>query len=324
MQTPLCGKVLNRGPVDAKPHAFVVADNAYKSLRRFGRAQSVLISGESGAGKTETTKHVLGFLSEVAGGESGVEQKVLSANPLLEAFGNAKTLRNNNSSRFGKLMAMSFSDKTFEVVGCATENYLLEKSRVVHQSPMERNYHVFYMLCLAGEPHLNLAAGAEDFAYVNTSGCMAIDGVDDAAEFAGVVSAMRGLEISDMEQDEVFSAVAAILHLGNVSFEAKAGGHSDGSQLAAGSDGDSASARHLFEAARLLQVAQSRAGARHWGASCLVLASSLTEFGWGVAGRGLSFCSAHVHTSQKLSYYSTAVQRSCFRSPPLSLPPFQN
>ena len=110
-------KVMNRGPVDAAPHTFVIADTAYKSLRRFRRGQSILISGESGAGKTETTKHALTYLSEVAGGAAGVEQKVLAANPILEAFGNAKTLRNNNSSRFGKLMSLAFSEGTFEICG---------------------------------------------------------------------------------------------------------------------------------------------------------------------------------------------------------------
>jgi len=143
-------KVQTRGPVEAAPHTFVVADVAYKSMKRWRRGQSILISGESGAGKTETTKHALTFLSEVAGGASGVEQKVLSANPLLEAFGNAKTLRNNNSSRFGKLMCLAFG-ATFEISGCSTDNYLLEKSRVAAQGPNERNYHIFYMMCAQKE-----------------------------------------------------------------------------------------------------------------------------------------------------------------------------
>ena len=132
-------EVRNRGPVEPKPHTYVIADVAFKNFKRFKRGQSILISGESGAGKTETTKHALTYLSEVAGGASGVEQKILSTNPILESFGNAKTLRNNNSSRFGKLMCLAFCDKKFEIVGCCTENYLLEKSRVVAQSPLERN-----------------------------------------------------------------------------------------------------------------------------------------------------------------------------------------
>jgi len=108
--------------------------------------QSILISGESGAGKTEATKQCLAFFAEVAGSESNVEQKIVQANPILEAFGNAKTLRNNNSSRFGKYMEIHF-DKFGKIVGARTENYLLEKSRVVTQTPGERNYHIFYQLC---------------------------------------------------------------------------------------------------------------------------------------------------------------------------------
>ena len=144
-------KIQNRGPVEAKPHTYVIADIAYQNMRRYRFGQSILISGESGAGKTETTKHALTYLSEVAGGELGVDQKVLSANPILEAFGNAKTLRNNNSSRFGKLMSLAFDKKTFKICGCSIENYLLEKSRVIYQSPNERNYHIFYMLCKSHE-----------------------------------------------------------------------------------------------------------------------------------------------------------------------------
>ncbi len=99
-----------------------------------------------------------------------MEQKVLAANPILEAFGNAKTLRNNNSSRFGKLMSLAFND-SFEICGCSTENYLLEKSRVVSQGPLERNYHVFYMLCQSDPVTFSLG-GAEDFRYLNSSGCV--------------------------------------------------------------------------------------------------------------------------------------------------------
>ncbi len=108
-----------------------------------GCEQAILISGESGAGKTEATKHCLGFLAEVGGSESGVESKVLQANPLLEAFGNAKTLRNNNSSRFGKWIEVKFNG-TGQISNGHIINYLLEKSRVVYQSKEERNFHIFY------------------------------------------------------------------------------------------------------------------------------------------------------------------------------------
>jgi myosin heavy subunit len=239
-------KVQTRGQVVAAPHTYVVADIAYKSLRRFRRGQSILISGESGAGKTETTKHALTYLSEVAGGTFGVEQKVLSMNPLLEAFGNAKTLRNNNSSRFGKLMCLAF-DKTFEISGCSTESYLLEKSRVVYQGGAERNFHIFYMLCLSPECIKNFGLDkAEAFRYLNTSGCIAIEGVDDHEELKAMIRALNGLGFTDEQRNNVFSVTAAILHLGNVEFESATEG--EGSKVTAGSKFS------IGQAARLLHV----------------------------------------------------------------------
>lgn len=114
----------------------------------------MIISGESGAGKTEATKKCLKYLTQVAGssadGAEGVETKIISASPVLEAYGNAKTLRNNNSSRFGKWMEIHF-DREKKILSCSNVNYLLEKSRVVMQDKMERNFHIFYMIC-AGSP----------------------------------------------------------------------------------------------------------------------------------------------------------------------------
>jgi myosin heavy subunit len=242
-------KVQHRGPVEAEPHTYVIADLAYQNMRRFRRGQSILISGESGAGKTETTKHALTYLSEVAGGESGVEQKVLSANPILEAFGNAKTLRNNNSSRFGKLMCLAFDKKTFEICGCATENYLLEKSRVVRQSPNERNYHIFYMLCKTQECQQEFCLdSADEYNYLNMSGCLAIEGLDDGEELKSMVAAMNGIGFTDQERGGVFSVVSSILHLGNIEFEAQEGGNAEGSCLT------DRSRYSLGQAARLLEV----------------------------------------------------------------------
>ena len=134
-----------RGSKDLAPHVFTIADDAYASLTEKRLSQSIIISGESGAGKTECTKQCLQYLAEVAGSSTNVEAKILQANPILEAFGNAKTVRNNNSSRFGKYTEIFFS-KRGEINGARNTNYLLEKSRVVQVTRDERNYHIFYQV----------------------------------------------------------------------------------------------------------------------------------------------------------------------------------
>lgn len=141
------GKSLGQMP----PHLFAIADKAFRDMKVLKQSQSIIVSGESGAGKTESTKHLLRFLCESWGSKAGpIEQKILDANPILEAFGNAKTIRNNNSSRFGKFIEVHF-DKKFQVVGGHISHYLLEKSRICSPASEERNYHVFYLL-LAGAP----------------------------------------------------------------------------------------------------------------------------------------------------------------------------
>ncbi|MCL4141181.1 UNVERIFIED_CONTAM: hypothetical protein GTU68_064826 [Idotea baltica] len=141
------GKSLGQMP----PHVFALADKAFRDMKVLKQSQSIIVSGESGAGKTESTKYILRYLCESWGAKIGeLEQKILDANPVLEAFGNAKTTRNNNSSRFGKFIEIHFSER-FSVVGGFISHYLLEKSRLVLQGKMERNYHVFYQLC-AGAP----------------------------------------------------------------------------------------------------------------------------------------------------------------------------
>ncbi|MBA0835722.1 hypothetical protein Goarm_007987, partial [Gossypium armourianum] len=190
---------------ELSPHVFAVADVAYKAMMNEGKSNSILVSGESGAGKTETTKMLMRYLAYL-GGRSGVEgrtveQQVLESNPVLEAFGNAKTVRNNNSSRFGKFVEIQF-DKNGRISGAAVRTYLLERSRVCQISNPERNYHCFYLLCAAPpEVREKFKLGdPKSFHYLNQSSCYALDGVDDAQEYLATIRAMDIVGISEEEQ----------------------------------------------------------------------------------------------------------------------------
>ncbi|KAF3507785.1 hypothetical protein F2Q69_00000868 [Brassica cretica] len=208
---------------ELSPHVFAIAEVAYRAMINEGKSNSILVSGESGAGKTETTKMLMRYLAYL-GGRSGVEgrtveQQVLESNPVLEAFGNAKTLRNNNSSRFGKFVELQF-DKSGRISGAAVRTYLLERSRVCQISDPERNYHCFYLLCAAPpEEREKLKLGdPKSFHYLNQSKCFKLDGVDDTEEYLATRRAMDVVGISEEEQDAIFRVVAAVLHLGNVEF----------------------------------------------------------------------------------------------------------
>ncbi|ROL18724.1 Unconventional myosin-VI [Anabarilius grahami] len=154
------------------PHVYAIADKAYRDMKVLKMSQSIIVSGESGAGKTENTKFVLRYLTTSYGTGQDIDERIVEANPLLEAFGNAKTVRNNNSSRFGKFVEIHFNEKN-AVVGGFVSHYLLEKSRICMQSPEERNYHIFYRLCAGASEdirnmlHLN---SPEIFRYLNR-GC---------------------------------------------------------------------------------------------------------------------------------------------------------
>ncbi|GBG31708.1 Myosin-6 [Hondaea fermentalgiana] len=261
-----------------QPHVYAVAADAYaclvdKSGREGGdQDQSILISGESGAGKTESTKIVMQYLATVArrpredgvsveelhvseylGGTEGnsspkashvepetattehysIEQQVLESNPILEAFGNARTIRNDNSSRFGKFIQIQFDAEGF-LVGASIATYLLEKVRITQQGEGERGYHVFYQMLYGGSGeekaswHLSASDEPEDFTFLNAGGCYdRRDGVSDAEQLAVTKRSMAIMGLRDEERIDVLKVVAIVLHLGNIIFVDAKGGDQD-------------------------------------------------------------------------------------------------
>ncbi|KAM3708426.1 hypothetical protein ACB098_02G097000 [Castanea mollissima] len=235
---------------ELSPHPFAIADAAYRLMINEGISQSILVSGESGAGKTESTKMLMRYLAYMGGkaaadGRRSVEQQVLESNPVLEAFGNAKTVRNNNSSRFGKFVEIQFNERG-KISGAAIRTYLLERSRVCQVSDPERNYHCFYMLCAAPQEDVEKykLGNPRIFHYLNQSNCYELDGVDDSKEYLATRRAMDGVGISSDEQDAIFRVVSAILHLGNVEF-------AKGKEIDSSEPKDDRSRFHLTTAAEL-------------------------------------------------------------------------
>ncbi|CAB9513362.1 Unconventional myosin [Seminavis robusta] len=252
---------------DKPPHLFQVADRAYVAMMDSvhpsmefkhmddedammltehhvppGRArnQSIIISGESGAGKTEATKYIMKYLARITKKSkssssnplmspdgkmiAALEDRVLSSNPLLETFGNAQTLRNDNSSRFGKYIHIFFNTQTGAITGASLSNYLLEKTRITQQVDGERNYHIFYQLLAGADAEMladmGLEGGSEAFNYLgNRSDTIRTD--VDADAFAETRECLSRIGLSEEEQLAVFRIAAGVLHLGNVQFEEK-------------------------------------------------------------------------------------------------------
>ncbi|EQC37560.1 hypothetical protein SDRG_05158 [Saprolegnia diclina VS20] len=266
---------------DAPPHVFAIASMAYRCMRDEKKNQSILVSGESGAGKTENTKFLMQYLATVGAPTSSmtsspaktpakrqsrlktpvttpvttttvIQTQILQTNPILEAFGNAKTVRNDNSSRFGKFIALQFgADHT--IVGAKISVYLLEKIRLSHQSLGERNFHIFYELCAGADDDLadllELSA-MEDYAILSQSECYERRSVDDAAQFGLTTQAFRDMGVPDDETTSILSVVASLLHLGNVAFDAVNSSTSNLEMAAIAAS----SASHLATASRLLGV----------------------------------------------------------------------
>ncbi|XP_054649404.1 myosin VIIAa isoform X6 [Dunckerocampus dactyliophorus] len=230
------------------PHIFAIADNCYFNMQRNNRDQCCIISGESGAGKTESTKLILQFLAAISGQHSWIEQQVLEANPILEAFGNAKTIRNDNSSRFGKYIDIHFN-KRGAIEGAKIEQYLLEKSRVCRQAHDERNYHIFYCMLkgmTADEKKKLGLSKATDYTYLTMGKCTVCDGRDDMKEYSNIRSAMKVLMFTDKENWEISKLLAAILHMGNLRYEARTYDNLDACEVV--------HSPHLTTAATLLEV----------------------------------------------------------------------
>ncbi|XP_055493756.1 unconventional myosin-Ib isoform X1 [Leucoraja erinacea] len=214
----------NRNFYELSPHIYALADEAYRSLRDQDKDQCILITGESGAGKTEASKLVMSYVAAVCGKGAEVNQvkeQLLQSNPVLEAFGNAKTVRNDNSSRFGKYMDIEFDFKG-DPLGGVISNYLLEKSRVCKQPRGERNFHIFYQLLSGGSDDLLKQLKLErDFNHYNYLGqeSAEVNGIDDAANFRTVKNAMQIVGFMDDEAESVLAVVAAVLKLGNIEFK---------------------------------------------------------------------------------------------------------
>ncbi|CAL5208434.1 unnamed protein product [Lathyrus oleraceus] len=236
---------------ELSPHVFAIAGVAYRAMVNEGKSNSILVSGESGAGKTETTKLLMQFLAFLGGravtdGRT-VEQQVLESNPVLEAFGNAKTVRNNNSSRFGKFVEIQF-DKSGRISGAAIRTYLLERSRVCQVNDPERNYHCFYLLCAAPQEEIEKykLGNPKLFHYLNQSQCYELADVNDAHEYLATCRAMGIVGISKKDQEAIFRVVAAILHLGNIDF-------AKGKEIDSSIPKDDKAKFHLKTAAELLR-----------------------------------------------------------------------
>nr|XP_021153501.1 myosin heavy chain, skeletal muscle, adult-like [Columba livia] len=219
---------------EAPPHIFSISDNAYQFMLNDRENQSILITGESGAGKTVNTKRVIQYFATIAASgekkkeepgkmQGTLEDQIISANPLLEAFGNAKTVRNDNSSRFGKFIRIHFG-ATGKLASADIETYLLEKSRVTFQLPAERSYHIFYQIMSNKKPELIdmllITTNPFDFHYVS-QGEVTVPSIDDQEELMATDSAIDILGFTADEKTAIYKLTGAVMHYGNLKFKQK-------------------------------------------------------------------------------------------------------
>lgn len=210
--------------LEVPPHVYAIAEAMYYNLKSYNENQCVIISGESGAGKTEAAKRIMQYIAAASTSHSEsigqIKDMVLATNPLLEAFGCAKTLRNNNSSRHGKYLEIKFNSQ-FEPCAGNITNYLLEKQRVVGQIKNERNFHIFYQFTKGASEQYRQIFGVqkpEQYIYTSASGCTSVDNMDDVKEFNETLKAMKIIGLTQEEQDQIFRALSAILWIGNITF----------------------------------------------------------------------------------------------------------
>merc|ERR1719186_1005528 len=221
---------------EVPPHVFAITDIAYRSMLQDREDQSILCTGESGAGKTENTKKVIQYLAYVAASKpkssahhtpssqdlsfGELEQQLLKANPILEAFGNAKTVKNDNSSRFGKFIRINF-DASGYIAGANIETYLLEKARVIRQQQDERTFHIFYQLLTGASQQYRTEFILEDAKNYNflTFGGIKVPGIDDPEEFQSTLASMKVMGMTDEDLAAVFKVISACMLFGNMEFK---------------------------------------------------------------------------------------------------------
>uniref|UniRef100_A0A669B0R3 Myosin Ic, paralog a n=1 Tax=Oreochromis niloticus TaxID=8128 RepID=A0A669B0R3_ORENI len=232
---------------EISPHIYALSDNTYRAMRTERKDQCILISGESGAGKTEASKKILLYYAVTCPTNdhmAALGDRLLQSNPVLEAFGNAKTLRNDNSSRFGKYMDVQF-DFRGAPVGGHILNYLLEKSRVVHQNHGERNFHIFYQLLDGGEDDqlntLNLERNPQNYRYLVKGNCPRVSSISDKNNWKVVMKALPVIGFTEEEVQKLLNIIASVLHLGNM-------------QFGEGEEGDTYITTEISNLARLLGV----------------------------------------------------------------------
>ncbi|XP_067673665.1 myosin heavy chain, striated muscle-like [Haliotis asinina] len=229
----IVAKYRGKRKTEMPPHLFSISDNAYQFMVQERENQSMLITGESGAGKTENTKKVIAYFAYVAAASKGegdaedkkgsLEDQIVQANPVLEAYGNAKTSRNNNSSRFGKFVRIHFASSG-KIAGADIETYLLEKSRVTYQQSVERNYHIFYQMLTGAIPSVtekilaNPDAGL--FTFIN-QGVLTVNGIDDVEEMKMTDTAFDVLGFNEDEKTSAYKCTGSILHMGEMQFKQK-------------------------------------------------------------------------------------------------------